>query len=81
MRDILSLYDVTFRMTVQEMPEDVYCSLKMSEQLLKARECYVPPELPIDLRSKLTISLIMSEAFTLAQPLVEALMRSGMCYL
>lgn len=45
----------------------------LKEQLSLACECYVPDNLPIDLRTKLTVALIHERAFELAAPLVELL--------
>lgn len=57
------------------MNEEELGSCDLKEQLSLACECFVPDNLPIDLRTKLTVALIHERAFELAAPLVELLMK------
>lgn len=59
----------------QDIDEEELSKRDLKELLSFACECYVPPNLPIDLRTKLTVALIHVRAFELAAPLVELLMR------
>lgn len=57
------------------MDEEELGKRDLKEQLSLASECFVPDNLPIDLRTKLTVALIHERAFELAAPLVELLMK------
>lgn len=57
------------------MEEEELSQRDIKEQLALGIECRVPPDLLIDLRTKLTVALIHLRCFDLAAPLVELLMR------
>ncbi|KAK3881600.1 hypothetical protein Pcinc_013982 [Petrolisthes cinctipes] len=62
------------RLLHKDIPEEEFSKQNLENQLGGATECFVPLDLLIDLRTKLTIALIHIRAIELAAPLVDLLM-------
>nr|XP_053634455.1 general transcription factor 3C polypeptide 3-like isoform X2 [Cherax quadricarinatus] len=65
------------RLLHKEIDEEQFHKRELEDQLSVATECFVPLDLPIDLRTKLTVALIHVKTFELAAPLVELLMNES----
>ncbi|XP_068231271.1 general transcription factor 3C polypeptide 3 isoform X2 [Palaemon carinicauda] len=74
--EILTLHGGV-RLLSKELPEERVRQYTLEEQLEIATECYVPLDLLIDLRTKLTVALIHLKAFEISAPLVELLMNES----
>ncbi|XP_076043588.1 general transcription factor 3C polypeptide 3 isoform X2 [Oratosquilla oratoria] len=61
----------------KENSEEEFSQRPLEEQITTAADCFIPPDLPIDLRTKLTVALIHQGAFDLVLPLVELLMNES----
>ncbi|KAK4321495.1 hypothetical protein Pmani_007691 [Petrolisthes manimaculis] len=65
------------RLLHKDIPEEEFSKWNLENQLGAATECFVPLDLLIDLRTKLTIALIHIRAIELAAPLVDLLMNES----
>ncbi|KAK7076939.1 General transcription factor IIIC, polypeptide 3 [Halocaridina rubra] len=65
------------RLLYKDLTEEQFQEYKLEDQLSVATECFVPLDLLIDLRTKLTVALIHVKAFEISAPLVELLMNES----